>query len=329
MRHALLVAGLLVAVTSSTLASADDKTEAADTFRAGLDQFKRKDFDGARAAFQRAFTLDPQARYLWDLALAEVNSQRPVEALGHFRRFLALPTTTDDDRRKARKPMAEADAMIAHAVLDVPPGTVVRVDGQEVPLVDQTVDLIPGHHTIAAIAGERTATAVVDGTAGQTLHPELRFEAPTPPPPPAPTPGRATEIPKPAQEQANPRPSSARWITVGTISGVGIIGLVVGSVAFANAGGQNSTIASASAHAGPCPQPPTTPQCSSLRNAVDAKDTDENIGKGFLIGGGLLVAAAVVTTVLWPRPSDAHEASQIAPVPISGGMGVLWTGRFE
>jgi hypothetical protein len=328
-----MAAGLLVAVTSSTLAKADTKTEAAETFRAGLDQFKRKDFDAARAAFQRAFVLDPQPRYLWDLALAEVHSEHPVEALAHFRRFLALPTTTDDDRRKARKPMAEADAMVVHAVLDVSPGTVVQVDGQDVSLADQTIDLMPGHHTIAAVAGERTATAVVDGAAGQTLHPELRFEAPPAPAPPAQPVGRAAEIPKPTQERgvsaAPSRSSSARWITAGTIGGVGVVGLVVGGISFASAGGQNSTITVDGAQAGACPQPSTSPQCSSLRNAVDSKNRDENIGKGFLIGGGLLVVVAAVTAVVWPRSSDSREASQVAPVPLSGGMGVVWTGRFE
>jgi hypothetical protein len=336
MKHARILGLLVVLLAAPSMAYADDKAEAAQMYRAGTDRFMRRDFEGARAAFLQAYSLDPLPRYLWDLALSEHNLNLPVDALGHFRKYLSLPAVDDEHRRKARRPMGEAEAKTGHAVLDVPPGAVVTADGRELTLyADHTIDFLPGKHTIEARSGTSKASAVIEAKAGETVHPDLRFEAPPPlapvaqaPSPLPPTPSLPEEPPH-APAPVGSSSSTAKWITAGAVGGVGVASLVISGVFFANASGQNDTIQSASAQAGVCPQPPTTPQCINLANAVNAKANDENLGRGFLIGGGLLVAGAIVTVLVWPRAHDVSSVGFVAPVALPGGGGALWTGSFE
>jgi hypothetical protein len=226
--------------------------------------------------------------------------------------------------------MAEAQAKTVRVVLEPPAGAVVTADGQEVTLfADHVVDLSPGKHTIQVRHGARTATASIDAKAGELLHPELHFEEPAPPPTHAPDPlppPIATQTAAPSVETPPPS-SSARWITAGAVGAVGVAGLVAGGVFLANAAGQNDTIASASAQAGSCSQPPNTPQCTKLHDALTTKDNDSNIGTGLVIGGGVLVAGAVVTALVWPKSHDPARPS-VAPVALPHGAAMLWTGSF-
>jgi hypothetical protein len=332
---------LLLACPS--IAHADDKAEAAEMYRIGHERFVRGEFDAARSAFTRAYALDPVPRYLWDLAVSEHNLHHPVEALRHFRKYLSLPGVDEDHRRKARRPMSEDEAKTLHVVIDVPEGTAVTVDGLDATLyADHTIDLVPGRHAIDARSGGSTASVAVEGKAGETVHPPLRFEAPpAPPPAPAPVP-QPTPIPSPpaspassSHEEAAPPAvetagsSSARWITSGIIAGAGVAGLITGGAFLANAASDDSRAQAASAQAGACPQPPTTSPCVALHDALYAKSNDTSLGQGFMIGGGVLVAGAVVTFLLWPKSRVASQTGMIAPLAVPNGGGALWTGTFE
>ena len=56
--------------------------------RQGAELFKQQDYEGARAAFARAYALDPKATTLFNLALSELNSDHPVEAARDLRDYL-------------------------------------------------------------------------------------------------------------------------------------------------------------------------------------------------------------------------------------------------
>lgn len=334
----LLAASLSLGAVSSRAAD-EDKSVAAQMFASGKERFKRKDYEGARGAFTRAYELDGQPKYLWDLALAEVFSDHSVEGLRHFRQYLSLPQITEDDRRKAQKAMAKAETKTAHIVLDVPEGTSVSADDQPIALyADHTLDLLPGKHTIEARSGTRTASTTIEANAGETVHPELRFEdpalapmqspavAPPSPHPPPPPPATTYESPAPVAHATN-----ARWIASGVLAGVGLVGLVTGGVFLVNSASEQDTASSLTSqiHAAPpgnCANA-TTPNCSALSDAAHAHATDQNMGTALVVGGAGLIAAGVVTWLVWPS-AKITTTGQLAPLITVHGGGAQWVGNF-
>jgi len=330
MNHRVLASTIsIVLAVSPGAAAADTRTDAETSYREGISRFLHGDFERARSALLQAYAGDPQPKYLWDLALAEVNSTHPVEALAHFRKFLSLPSATDDDRQRARKPMAEAAAKTGHLVLAVPPGTALTVDGQDALIYDdRTIDVQPGSHTVEARQGANVLSKAVDVQAGETIPVEMHFEVPAPPPPP-PVPSQiAIPVLPPSTIDASGSPSSVRWITAGIVAGVGAAGLVGGAVFFANANSEKSMAAVAGQSAGTCPQPPSTPQCTGLLSHANAQANDENMGTGFLIAGGTLVVAGIVTWLVWPKAATESTSGFLAPVLGTRGAGALWTSTF-
>jgi hypothetical protein len=333
-----LVLGLLLLageVTSTTGAYADDKADALAMYKEGADRYRHKDFEGARAALARAWALDPVPKYLWDLAVVESSSDHPVEALEHFRRYLALPTADEDHRRKAAKPMAEAEAKTVRVQIEPPAGAMVSADGREVTLyIDHIVDLPPGKHTIEVHSGTRTATVTIEAKAGELLHPELRFEEPPPPgpvptQPPAPIPAPLSSTPEtPAPTVTTRPPSSARWIVSGGLAVAGVAGLAAGGVFFSNAGSDSNTVAGLSSSTGNCANSPNSPTCSSLRDAVNSHAQAENTGKVAVVAGGALLAAGIVTFLLWPTPKGNATTGQIVPTFSPQAAGAQWVGSF-
>ncbi len=55
----------------------------------GVEHYKHQDYEGARVAFARAFELSPKTALLFNLALAEVQCGRAVDAVKHFRQYVS------------------------------------------------------------------------------------------------------------------------------------------------------------------------------------------------------------------------------------------------
>jgi hypothetical protein len=325
---------LLLAITSSSArALADEKADAAAVFHVGVERYKLKDFDAACTSFLSAYSLDPQPRYLWNLALSEVHCQHPLEALAHFRRYLALPSATEDDRRKARKPMAEARAMTAHVELDLPADASVRVDGQDATVVDRTIDMMPGRHTIVASAGQATASVVIEGAAGQVLHPDLRFEAPTPSAPPASSPSAPPVAPMP-EPDAPSTASTATWWTMPRYLGLGVgglavVGLITGAafrVAYSNSQTDAATLRS-SIPSGACTSSSPPSSCGDLQDKINAGSQNVTLSTVSFVVGGVAAAASAGLLLFGGGGSSARSgALEWSPVIGVGSAGIA--GRF-
>src|SRR5580658_4422188 len=102
-------AAMLLAAASSVslvggVANADDKTvrEAQARFEEGLKRVKAGDFEAARMSFVQAYVVLHKPDILWNLALSEEKSARPLDALAHFKEF-ARQAPTDADRERAQK----------------------------------------------------------------------------------------------------------------------------------------------------------------------------------------------------------------------------------
>lgn len=297
----ILIAATSVAVLAPKPAIADeDKSVAAQMFATGKDLFKRKDYDGARAAFTRAYAIDPQARYLWDLALSESLSDHPVEALGHFRQYIALPDASDDHRRKARTAITDLMAKTARVVVEVPDGSAVTADGQDVaPSADHELDLLPGKHTIEAHAGTRSGSVTIEAKAGETTRAEIQMQEP----PPASRPTTdVTPAPAPAPivvEQPVPPATTSWWTTRHT---AGVVTAAGGVVAL----GLNVALYQASS------------------NAADASTHNTFAYATWVtFGVGVAALATGAALMLWP---DSSSRTVIAPAFMPSGGGV-YVGR--
>jgi hypothetical protein len=328
---ALAVLFVIAASPGASLAADSNASNTVGEARAheGADALDKGDFEAARLAFAQAYAVDPQPGYLWSLAVAEGKANRPLDALGHLRLFLqSLPAGEGDDRRKAEALLAEEASHVGHVRIEAPEGARIAIDGGPsvgVSPLPGPIDVSPGRHTLQAQLGAESASTAVSPGAGETVVWQLQFEhvrsAARPP--------AAAQMPVSAANQHTKKPPpSARWVVSA--------GMLVGALAsFAVFGGflaassdENSKWAVLNLETGTCPQPPTTPQCQSLKNAADARAADQNIAVGFGVVGGALIAAGIVNLLVWPEPHREAPRTSWAPLLAPGFAGAQWSAHF-
>lgn len=132
--------------------SSSDVRLANDLYKSGHEKVKAGDWQGAREAFARAYALYPQPVILVNLAGAEVQTGRLVQATEHYRQFLKNTSGLDPNEVEiARKSMATVEARLAHlkvTVANTRASDIIELDGHPLPTaaldVDYPVD--PGKH---------------------------------------------------------------------------------------------------------------------------------------------------------------------------------------
>jgi hypothetical protein len=156
---ALLSAALAFGATSAYAENPADVATARDLFREGVALGQRGDWEGARRAFAGSLDLKRAPITIYSLATAEESSAHLVDALEHYRAFIAEPSTpaTKPYEQPARDAIAELEKRVARVILRVEPAEAdarVAVDGVDVPSValgrPRLVD--PGRHEITASA---------------------------------------------------------------------------------------------------------------------------------------------------------------------------------
>lgn len=311
----------------------------------GLAAFKRKDYEAARVAFAREYELLPRTSTLLNLALAELNSGHPLEAVKHMRMFIAAVDAPQDKVDEVRtKMLPRAEAQIGRLQIDAPSGARVFVDGVDVgmaPLPDP-VDVLPGTHEIVVKLGADSDTTRVPVAAGDVSRVRvmvMKGGASTPQPAPSPTPSSAPP-PSVAPPQAKdapvapPPPSSSatRTKVVIVIAGGAIVSTVVAVIFDSASRGDRSDADSLRAQLvnnSACVPPsgqPIPPQCGALRDAVSSQNTHQKLAAGFYIGGGALAVGAIATWFLWPTSKDAPRA-WVRPI-LGSTSGLEVGGRF-
>jgi hypothetical protein len=108
----------------------------------------------------------------------------------------------------------------------------------------------------------------------------------------------------------------------------GLASLAVFGGFLAAASDESSKFAVLDQTTGVCPQPPSTPQCASLKKAADTRAEDQNIAVGFAVAGGALIAAGVVSFLVWPEPRRDAPRTSWSPILGPGTAGMQWTQRF-
>jgi len=344
---------LLGVLASPSLASAQAPAEApaaspasaeamADArFKAGLKAYDREDYDAARLEFLQAQAIFPRPALLRNLALSELHTGRPLDALQHLRTFLADPGTTPDKRALAERSLGEAYAQTGHLSVTAPAGAMVMVDGKEVGVapLKEAVDVVVGlhgvdtkvggtslHESVQAGPGKLTEVAFVQPVVGETRVVGI--------PAPAPVAAPVAPVRHAPLEVVDPDPYWSGRRTVGVvIAGVGLVGVGLGTYfAFDRASdttrANNALAQIPSSNPSTCyaPSAANASACGTLANARNDNSSDSHVQQTLFIAGGVLVAVGLVTT-LWPHVPESPLGS-LAPMTGPHVAGLQWGGGF-
>src|SRR5678815_2880187 len=123
-----LVLGISLALSLSTVALAgDNKAESDKLFGEGLQLFTQKDYNHARMKFAEAYSKYPSPNSLLNLARAEQLMGECVDAVLHYRAYIALPENpriSSFDRGSATIKLNECLAKIGRVQVTAPRGAV-------------------------------------------------------------------------------------------------------------------------------------------------------------------------------------------------------------
>jgi tetratricopeptide (TPR) repeat protein len=150
---AVVVLGL-VSLFSLPARAEDPKRAAKKLLGQGDKLFKKGDYEGALASYQKAFDTFPSAKIYYPMALTEEKLGRDIDALGHYELLLseAGEEIPDELKQDATTRIAEIEKRIVIIRFDVRPlGATITVDNVELgqaPL-DRPVRLMPGMHSWA------------------------------------------------------------------------------------------------------------------------------------------------------------------------------------
>jgi hypothetical protein len=316
----LLFALSLTAVPMSAFAQPDVAlTEAQARFKEGLDLADANNHEASRLKFQQAWSVYKSPAVLYNLARSEQLTGHDIEAFEHFREFLKMPPdpkVTEAHKKKAQENVDELGKKLGQIDVQAPPNARVTVDGKIAPeAAREPVPVTPGRHVVEATLEGRIKSISIECAAGNITKARIEFETAT---------TNATEPPRTGGEE---QPSSARYVIPAMIGAAGLISLGVG-IGFGVASQNAKDDEDALRKPGVC-SVTTSAECVTLdekRSDVTMKGTVSTIG---YVGGGVLLAAAVVTYIVWPSSKKSARGIDITPVASANGGMLHLGGSFQ
>jgi hypothetical protein len=241
----LLLSVLLSQATSPQQPSNQEaKSKAQALLKQGSALFEQGDYQAALDKFDQAYAIFPSPKLQFNIAQANRDLGRPVEALKAYEAFLSkAPDASPDALGDARRSVADLRSRLGQLNVDCSPTeSDVAVDGKSVgraPL-QEPIWAVPGYHQVT-IQHQQFLPAIenVDVLAGkvQTLTVRLRSSLPPPRPslglaPTEPEPGVHLQVASQTDEGnvRHPRYRTYFWTGVGT-TGALVIGAVVAGLA--------------------------------------------------------------------------------------------------
>jgi hypothetical protein len=191
MQRTLWLAGCLVALLTTCLAHADDKT-AASAFARGTELFEKRDYIGALEAFEEAYRLKPHFMVQCNIARCYEESGDLVQSKTHYQRCLDEGGASNAEiSKRARKALADVQGRIVRLTVASPgKGGTLHVDGRAAGKAPGDVLVNPGTHVVEVHReGASPASATITVRAGETrelslIPADVPIE-PTPTPPPS------------------------------------------------------------------------------------------------------------------------------------------------
>lgn len=334
-----------------------DTKEAKTLFEDGVKLYKTGKFEEARVKFKAAYGLKKRPSIVLNLARAEMQTKRQLDAIAHFKEVIAMADAKPEDKDEAKADLAEARKQVGVVTVDAPTGTIVTIDGESraVP-ADGAIELLPGPHTIVLKTAGKDIVQKVDLTAGQTIEvkskPDAAPVSTAPPvataaPAPTDTPPLPTATAAPTSTPEPPPPETGRRSFVSTIhpvsyvtAGVTVLG-AVGWIAFYATSQTHYANADRFAEAFQRPTCGTAESagksCTSAANKASYKEQgiaeleagDSNKSLALVFGVvTLLAATATVVTLVVLRKKDEPRVALIGAPMIGGGATFSLVGRF-
>jgi hypothetical protein len=261
--------------------------------------------DEACVKFAESQRLDPRVGTLMYLATCHAQQNRTATAWVEFTEALAMAQRAGQREREAqaRERAAELEAKLSKVTFRLEgsaAGAVVRVGGQEIRSFDTALPFDPGPLAVEATApGKKPWSQTVTVPPGPSLQ---HITIPALAPLPAGEPPRAAPPidPTPAPDR------TGRWITAGVLGGVGIAGVVTGSV-FGLRAKQQYQDADRYCMGRYCTQPGLDGHADATRSA-----TISTIA--FCVAGAGLVAGTIVAVTI-PRDRAKRSAATLRVGP--------------
>jgi len=320
----------LALTTTPMLAFAQDPalTEAQARFKEGIDLADANNHEAARLKFQQAWSVYKSPAVLYNLARSEQLTGHDIEAFEHFREFLKAPPdpkVTEVHKKRAQENVEELTKKLAQVDVQAPPNARITVDGKHAPeAARDPVPVQPGRHVVEATLEGRIKSITVECNAGNVTKAKIEFEVTTSN---AAAPANNFTEPPPAGGDGDDRTSSARIVVPAIIGVAGLASLGVG-IGFGLASQSAKDDEDALRRPGVC-SVTTSAECQALddkRSDVTTKGTISTIG---YVGGGVLLAAAVVTYIVWPSSKKSGSRITVAPVANANGGMLHLGGSFQ
>jgi hypothetical protein len=303
--------------------------------RKGEELFKQQDYEGARAAFARAYELDPKAPTLFDLALSELNSDHPVEAAKDLREYLTHAEEPPVKLESVRtKWLPRAEARTARLEVFAPAGAELLIDrvvreraaaggDAKGPTASTSITVAAGEHDVTARQGSVEESQHVAARGGELV--EVHFQrVPDAAAPPSTTPVGWIGAESGQEVGGRTATSRAKWITVIALGSGAVVAAALG-LGF-NIAARDKANDAGRLHAAPgwtrseCwGASGGSALCTQLRSDVAANRQEWGISTAATIGAGVLAAASAATWVLW-KPKSAAVVARPSVGARSGGL---------
>lgn len=342
---ATLVFGALTA--SSVQAQEEDERAAARAaFERGVNAYGEERWEEALSAFQEAYRVAPHPSVRVNMANCYVHLARPVEALGHFERFLVEIGDEGDpaQKREVRRQIEELRGQIGETFLRIEPeGATVTIDGhttRRAPILDALKLSAGTHHIEVSMDGYATVERDFEVEGGERH--ELRVEleegaAPALPTEGADELGSDVEGDEPTDEEEfeedlveeEPEESGpgmtipmTAWIGAGATAGLVVGAVVLAGFAKKNENDFNDAVARYESTTG-------AERAAAREDGIDAANRADRLALTADILGiaGVLAAGATVFFFFWDQP-DHQDGVAVIPTGSQDGAGLVLTGQF-
>lgn len=331
---------------ASAQTESDSRQRVSALMRQGLEEFRKKNLEGAREAFAQAWGIEQHSAIAANLADMELRLGRYRDAAEHWSYYLRN-APADRDRSDAQSAIAECRKHVASLMISAPLGTQVAINGRVVGTtpIDQELWLEPGTY---AVAGRFHDGSAVDETislaAGDARQLALAAPAVAATKPAtqaaAATPREAVKPPESSRSSLRAPILVAGSVFTAIAAGAGIVFALKSHRDSESADSQSAQINAATVQAGhkqfvdagrACNPPYGMPAagCDALAASVDSAKRARTSAQVAFVSAGVLGVGTLAVLVLWPQSSSAaNQGLRIAPWRDANGGGLAAYGSF-
>ncbi len=312
LRRLAIVSAVLLGSTSAQAQTEAAIREAENRFNEGVELYTAGKIEEARLKYTQAHAVLKNSRTLWNLAVSEAFSKRPLEAIRHLREYLKLPSPNPVHVASARERyIPDLEKQTARVRVEAPGALKVSVDGEPLRDHDTILDVMPGVHRVEVTTPQGVERREASCGLGETV--TVRVVVATT----AQTKGDGDKTPT--------DDSPARWV-VPTALGVAGLAAIGAGIGFRVAASGKGDEAETARHSQTCGGSAPSPECAKALSLAGDEQTDKNVATGLWITGGALAIGALVTYLVWPKSEARSAGAHVAPLRLGSGAVVL--GRF-